>query len=80
MSDDLVKRLRDWEDIPDEDDAAFRWCGEITDEAADRIEQLEEKLRVAEEALQHYMTHGISESSYYVVRKALAKIREVKNG
>ena len=49
MSDDLVKRLRDWEHVwPDDMDKP---AGHLYDDAADRIEELEAKLSKAVEAL-----------------------------
>lgn len=33
-----------------------------------------EQINVAREAMQHYMDHGVTESSYYIIREALAKL------
>lgn len=38
------------------------------------VTKLREQLAVAREAMQHYMDHGFTESSYYKVRDALATI------
>lgn len=46
---DIVERLRLTEDMPDADDADFRWYADITDEAADEIETLREQLAKAEQ-------------------------------
>ena len=46
MSDDLVKRLRDWEHVGPED--IDKPEGHLYEEAADRIEELEAKLAKAE--------------------------------
>ena len=51
MSDDLVKRLRDWEHVwPDDMDKP---AGHLYGEAADHIEELEAKLAKAVTRLQH---------------------------
>ena len=49
MSDDLVKRLRDWEHVGPED--IDKPEGHLYEEAADRIEELEAKLAKATDTL-----------------------------
>ena len=57
MSDDLVKRLRDWEHVGPED--IDKPEGHLYEEAADRIEELEAKLAKAVEALDEAMMDKI---------------------
>ena len=57
MSDDLVKRLRDWEHVGPED--IDKPEGHLYEEAADRIEELEAKLAKAVEALDEVMMDKI---------------------
>ncbi len=53
---DLINRLRTSEGIPDgDDDAAFRWYSEITDEAADKIERLQEELAAKQAEIDRLM-------------------------
>ena len=57
MSDDLVKRLRDWEHVGPED--IDKPEGHLYEDAADRIEELEAKLAKAVEALDEVMMDKI---------------------
>lgn len=45
---DIVERLRYAEDLPEEDDAAFRWYAYITEEAANKIESLRLQLAASQ--------------------------------
>jgi len=64
MSKELIKYLRDWDDIPDKDDEAFNWHRELTDKAADTIERLERE------------NQEINAARIYLIEKGARLLRE----
>ena len=58
MTKELIERLRKWEEIPESDDAAFRFLMRLTDEAADLIEQQQKRIELYEQALKASWPEG----------------------
>jgi hypothetical protein len=72
MTDDLVKRLRNW--------TGDGWIGDdyaISDQAADRIEELEKQLSLINNTLEVTITDGATKSWAEFCKDLIAETREL---